>query len=276
MRRGRTVEGAPGSRGPRRRRVARGGPVLATTVAVVGLAGCTDGTPSTSSASFALTSADVHVTEGDPYPVNLLFVAPEDDPVWDGLTGVALAGRQLGPDEVSLERGGSAPEGRLGNVTFTLDDLSETVRFSSVELFVDGADPYEVAVGSWAIVWRPEGALLAPSSAATVARSTCGSDVLGVTNVADGALTVRGLPDPAEGVRAMAGDGVEGLVLEPGEPVEIEVEYRCDEDVADVFAFSPVVEVARADGEVVLAPLDPVTVGLTSIDDEAVTRIASR
>src|SRR5690625_3383324 len=95
------------------------GRLLAAVAVLAAAAGCGPGQPDPpvpAVPAFATTEARVVVTDDRTFPVNLLFLADEDDPIWTDVSAVVLS-----PDlEVSgftVEAGDVTDRGRLGNLT---------------------------------------------------------------------------------------------------------------------------------------------------------------
>lgn len=226
-------------------------------------------------ATFAVTSADVAVAPDDEFPVNLIFVAPEDDPIWDGLTGVGVPeGPELSPGEFVIEGGAPVPGGVLGNLTFSLPVGSAGVTFDEVELYLTGqAGPARADVGTWTIApVEPAAAEVAPVGDVALTADVCGTVSASFRNESAAALTAARATVDAPGASVAAAE-LTGPAA-PGENFLLDLELTCD-GTADFYILSPTVTYETAEGEVTTR-LDPVTIGLTAITDETVARITAR
>lgn len=230
------------------------------------------------SAAFAITSADVHAAPGDPYPVNLIFVAPDGDPIWNDLSGVAIPdGPQFSPGQFAVERGTSGLHGSLGNLTFDIPGDVELVAFDAVEVFLEGVDaPQTVPVGPWQVARRAPSTALNPTGDYALTMPTCGEIATEVRNDTGSAVTLTGVDIPTPNVTVTDFAPTQGDELVPGATAAIAITFSCDSDVSDFFVVSPEISYTAADGELGAVRLPSASVGLTAVDEQVVERIVGR
>lgn len=120
---------------------------------------------------FALTSADVVFADGRGYPINLVFVAKEDDPIWTQLKGVTLsADVSFGPGQFDVIRGEGTDGYFLGNVTFELPIPPNGISFDSVAPdYKDLSKLLTVPVGVWDLHSAPASEFATEEAKAEVA-----------------------------------------------------------------------------------------------------------
>lgn len=228
---------------------------------------CTPATPP-SAPSFALTSANVVFATGRPYPVNLIFVADDDDPIWTELTGVELPDEaSVGPGQFDVIRGEGADGYLLGNITFELDVPEDGISFDSVGLvYADATEPAPVDVGSWTFTEAPLEEFATADTQAEVA--------------AMGGCTSADLPVPAstasiEAFRTGSPDvEVAQAVLNPAGDA-LSVTLSCTDEV-DFHVISPALDYTDASGADASTRFAPIAIGFQDIDDEDLRRIRNR
>lgn len=217
---------------------------------------------------FAITYANIVYPEGEQYPINLIFTAKEDDPIWSRLSGVALSDEvSLTPGEFDVIRGDVVDGMALGNITFELAVPHEELSFNIASLFYEGdPDPVEVNVGDWS--------LRAESTTAFVTEEL-DTEVAALADCTRVALPV---PSSVASIDEV-GTGVAGVTVEAAafEPVtsSVEVTLRCS-DAADFFVISPTIKHVDGDGKHHDGRLSPIAIGLQSIDAADMERISSR
>lgn len=217
---------------------------------------------------FALTTAEVVYPTGEAYPVNLIFAAADDDPIWTELTGVELPGdASVGPGEFEIIRGEGSDGYDLGNISFEITPSSEGISFESVGLvFADTAEPVRVDVGSWSLASAEPGEFATDDVGAAVAAMT--------------ACTTADFPVPASARSVESFDTgvadveVADLVLHP-ESAAVTVTLSCDDD-ADFHIISPSLDYLDGDGVARSTRLTPVAIGFQDIDDGDFERIRAR
>ncbi|NCT91696.1 hypothetical protein GXB85_12145 [Cellulomonas sp. APG4] len=240
--------------------------------------GGTQPTEQGTNAHFALTNARAVVDPGDSYPVNLIFLAEATDPIWDSVTGVGLpGGQQVSESQLSVERSDAHLDGlRLGNIRFELPPEDDAAEFAEVELFLDGvAAPQVVAVGDWAVMWSQLPSDVSPTGDFALSVPRCGAIEGAFRNESSSSLEVVEVAVETPGVSVTPATLPSGVVP-PGATVEVDAEVDCDMELADFYVLSPAVTLARPDGSSVAAHLDPIAVGLTSIEEDTLRRIATR
>ena len=218
--------------------------------------------------SFALTSADVVFAEERPYPVNLIFTAAADDPIWTELTGIELPDEaSVGPGQFDVIRGEGADGYLLGNITFEIDVPEDGISFDSVGLvYADSTEPEPVDVGSWTFTEAPLEEFATADIQAEVA--------------AMGGCTSADLPVPAsvasvEAFRTGSSDvEVEQAVLNP-EGDALSITLSCTDD-ADFHIISPSLDYTDASGDQMSTRFAPIAIGFQDIDDADLRRIRSR
>lgn len=236
--------------------------------AVSAIAACTPEPEEIDPPSFALTSAEIVFGEGRPYPINLIFLAKDDDPIWTDLTGVELPGNaSVGPGQFEVIRGEGSDGYRLGNISFDLDIPDGGLSFASVGLIYDGvSEPVPTPVGSWALNEAPlEDFATAETDAEVVAMGGCTSaDVPVPESVSAVDLVTSG----SEAVR------VEHAVLH-AEDATMTVTLSCG-DGADFYIISPTLHYTDDAGADRSTRLSPIAIGFQDIDGEDLKRIRQR
>lgn len=251
--------------------------VLAT---VTGCSSAGDGeidgpAPAGTDAAFAASSVDVAIAPADEFPVNLVFVAGEDDAIWDRLTGVAVVdGPQLGAGEFTVERGSDVGGGVIGNLTFSLDAGSVGIDFEEIELFVsDLEEPIVVDVGSWHIEpTDADGGGVTATGDFPLTADICGPFSATFRNDTDETITAATAVVDAPG--ASVSTAPIPAAVPPGDEFTLDLELACDAS-AEFYIVSPTVTYETAQGEHT-SRLDPMTIGLTSITADTVERIVAR
>lgn len=256
---------------PRLTRIAGRRALIVLTLGIAASASLTSCAPSDTeivAPPFALTSADVVYPAGQAYPVNLIFAAPADDPIWTDLTGVALPGdASVGPGGFQVIRGEGSDGYDLGNISFDLVPPPEGISFTSVGLvFTETPEPVRVDVGSWTLASaEPEEFATDQVSAAIAAMSAC--------TTADFPL-----PSSTKTVQAFhSGNShveVDGISMDAATD-SVRVSLTCDDD-ADFHIFSPTLDYIDCDGAAQSTRLTPLTIGLQDIDDADFARIRDR
>lgn len=217
--------------------------------------------------AFALTSANVVVPAGDTYPVNLIFVASDGDPIWTDLSGIALPGdASVGPGEFDVIRGDGSGGYHLGNITLELS-ADEGLTFDSVGLiYTDATEPVSVDVGSWTLAEAaPDDFATADTKAEVAAMAGCTSADLPVPDTVAAVTGFRtGSPDVE----------VDDATLDQESP-SLRITLTCT-DTADFHVISPALDYTDADGAAQTARLAPIAIGFQDIDDADLARIRSR
>lgn len=235
-------------------------------------------TEQSTAAHFALTNAHAVVAPGDAYPVNLVFLAEATDPIWDGLTGVGIpGGQQVSANQLSVERSDARMDGLgLGNIRFELPSGDGAAEFDQVELFLEGAvTPQIVAVGDWDVTWSQLPSDVSPTGDFALSLPRCGLIEGAFRNDSSSGLEVVDVSVDTPGA-SLTSVASPSEAAAPGAIIEVSAEVRCDMELADFYVLSPSVTLARPDGSSVAAHLDPIAVGLTSIEEHTLRRIATR
>lgn len=238
--------------------------IAATTV------GCTPepGYDAASAPPFALTSADVVFTEGRDYPINLIFVAKDDDPIWTQLKGISLSDDvSFGPGQVDVIRGEGADGYFLGNITIELPIPVNGISFDSISLdYEDQPTPLTVAVGSWDLRSVPQEDFVTESAKAEVAAmADCtGADLPVPTTVASIESLSSGSPHVA----------VDRAELEP-KTSTIDLSIHCSGDF-DFYVISPSLDYIDQGGMSQTTRFNPISIGLQDIDDADLQKIRKR
>ncbi|MGM1018272.1 MAG: hypothetical protein ACQEW8_12125 [Actinomycetota bacterium] len=218
--------------------------------------------------AFALTSAEVVHPLGESYPINLIFLAHADDPIWTDLTGIELpSDASVGPGEFEVIRG-EGPGGLfLGNVSFHVTTPEEGITFESVGLvYEESTEPVRTDVGPWSLrVAPPEDFATVESGAEVLAMSSCTRAELPVPPAASSIDAVATGSDHAS---------FENAILKP-ETDSIAVELSCTTDM-DFFIISPTLDYADHRGDSWSTRIAPIAIGFHDIDDEDLQRIKDR
>lgn len=224
--------------------------------------------PRSSPPSFAVTAADVVLAEGEPYPVNLIFLAEEGDPIWTGLTGVELPGdASVGPGQFDIIRGEGSDGFQLGNITFAVDVPPNGLSFTSVGLVYEGStEPVPVDVGSWTFSEAPREEFATDETKAAVAA------IEGCTR-ADIPVpaTTAAVDEFRTGSADVTADEVE---LSP-ERGTISVDFSCTDD-ADFYVISPSLDYTDNAGSRRSTRFAAIAIGFQDIDDADLLRIRGR
>jgi hypothetical protein len=229
---------------------------------------CATAQPQIVAPSFALTSAQVVYPAGEAYPVNLIFAAATDDPIWTGLTGIDLPGEaSVGPGDFDVIRGEGSDGFDLGNLAFDIVPPNDGLSFNSIGLiYADTKDPVRVDVGSWTLTaaaidqfaTRDAGAEVVAMSGCTNADFPVPSSTASVESFSTGTRDVQ------------AGD----VELHP-DSMAVTVALSCSDDV-DFHIISPTLEYTDREGSVRSTRLTPVTIGFQDIDAADLQRIRDR
>ncbi|WP_435748725.1 hypothetical protein [Microbacterium sp. PMB16] len=217
---------------------------------------------------FALTSADVVSAAGRAYPVNLIFVAESDDPIWTDLTGVELPDdASVGPGQFDVIRGEGADGYRLGNIAFDVDVPPHGLSFDSVGLvYADSTEPTPVDVGSWTFAQAP------PEEFATADTQ---SEVAAMRGCTSAELPVPASTASIETFHTGSSDvQVERAVLDP-ESNALSITLSCT-DEADFHIISPTLDYSDSTGAAKSLRFAPIAIGFQDIDDEDLRRIRAR
>ncbi|MGV8911673.1 MAG: hypothetical protein ACOH14_03575 [Rhodoglobus sp.] len=229
---------------------------------------CSSEGDSVSAPSFAYTSADIVFAEGPKYPINLIFVAKGDDPIWDDLSGVELSNDlSVGPGEFDVIRGDGSNGDFLGNITFELDIPDEGIGFESVGLvYSDKTEPVPVEVGSWSLRRVPQDNFATDETNAEVAAmADCSSARLPIPSSVVSIDEFRTGSDQVDAPE---------VALSP-EPGTITIVLSCTGD-ADFYVISPTLDYTDNEGQAKTTRFSPITIGLQEIDDEDLKKIRDR
>ncbi|WP_454086182.1 hypothetical protein [Georgenia sp. Marseille-Q6866] len=222
-----------------------------------------------------MSSVDVAIAPADEFPVNLVFVAGEDDPIWDRLAGVAVVdGPQFGSGDFIVEKGSVVDGGVIGNLTFSLDAGSTGVAFEEIELFVsDLEEPIVVDVGAWSIEPNDaDGAGVTATGDFPLTADICGPFSATFRN--DTAETITAATATVDAPGASVSTAPIPAAVAPGDEFTLDLELACDAS-AEFYIVSPTVTYETAQGQHA-SRLDPMTIGLTAISADTVERIVAR
>lgn len=217
---------------------------------------------------FALTSADVVYPAGQAYPVNLIFAAAADDPIWTDLTGVELPGdASVGPGEFEVIRGEGSGGYDLGNIAFEIEAPKEGLSFESVGLiYTEATEPVQTPVGSWSFS-------LAESQ--EFATEDTGQAVAAMTGCTSADFPLPPSTSSVESFETGSDDvHLEDMVFQP-EIGALTVTLACDDD-SDFQIISPTLDITTRDGDVHSIRLSPVAIGFQDVDDADLQRILNR
>lgn len=217
---------------------------------------------------FALTSADVVYPEGEAYPVNLIFAAAADDPIWTHLTGVELPGdASLGPGEFEVIRGEGSGGYDLGNISFEIEAPKQGLSFESVGLiYAEVTEPVQTPVGSWSF------SLAEPQEFAT---EDAGQAVAAMTGCTSADFPLPPSTNSVEAFETGSDDvHLEDMVFHP-ETGALTVTLACDDD-SDFQIISPTLDITTRDGDIRSIRLSPVAIGFQDVDDTDLQRILNR
>lgn len=222
----------------------------------------------TSPPSFALTSADVVFPDGRDYPINLIFVAKDDDPIWTQLNGVKLSEDvSIGPGQFNVIRGEGTDGYFLGNLTFDLPIPPDGMSFDSVALdYEQSSGLTTVAVGSWEL----------NSAAATdFATNTAHAEVAAMAD-----CTSADLPSPSnvatlESLESGSSHVTVGRAALDADTSSIEMSLQCSGDW-DFYVISPSLAYVDFDGVNRNTRFSPISIGLQEIDDADLEKIRER
>ncbi|GLI28446.1 hypothetical protein ARHIZOSPH14_26880 [Agromyces rhizosphaerae] len=237
------------------------------------LTGCTPEPPTRAEAKFALTTVDAAISPGDTFPANFIFVAEEEDPIWDSVTGVALGdGETFGPGAFEVVRSESSAGGVvLGNITLHIPVPADGVAFDQIELLLAGETSVVARVGSWEVELQDSETVIQPSGEFVLTYPRCEPVSATFVNVADSDLLDIAVDIPAAGVDV---DFAPVASATAGAPFDLEFDLHCD-DTADFWVLSPTVSF-DLDGAPREVRTDPVAIGLTAIDETTIDRIRAR
>lgn len=259
------------SRMPRLTRLAGRRALIVLTLGIAASASLTSCAPSDTeivAPPFALTSADVVYPSGQAYPVNLIFAASADDPIWTDLTGVALPGdASVGPGEFEVIRGEGSGGYDLGNIAFDLEAPREGLSFESVGLIYTGAtEPVQSPVGSWRF------SLAEPQEFAT---EDAGQAVAAMTGCTSADFPLPPSTSSVESFETGSDDvRLEDMQFRP-ETETLTVSLSCDDD-SDFQIISPTLAITTPDGDIRSIRLSPVAIGFQDVDDADLQRILNR
>lgn len=256
-------------------------PVWSAVPMVLGLAltigGC-NSTP-TVDRTFALTSTDATVNDDAPMPVNLTFIAAPQDPIWEDLDGLDLTGEDgqtvttLTRDQFTVHAGDERDGTQLGNLTFDIPATVPDLHFTQVELhFTDSDEPATAAVGNWTITRRQSEPAVKMHGTYDIAVPECGT----VTATFEPAATleaveVRDIATNAPGAAITDWSATPGT----GNRIKVTFTLTCDQDAFDFYTITPHVLLEHDTSQTTVA-LDPISVGLLTVEDDDIERIASR
>lgn len=255
----------------------------ATVVSVaVSLTACssTGHQPDTAMApTFALTEARV-IHHDDQLPVNLVFIASEDDPLWTQLSGVELNGG-LDVTGYELVAGDVTEWGRLGNLTLTAQLPTDPVTATDVTVFLEGGTSATFPIGAWRVraSGEPGGQILQVADY-IVAYPDADLMEFTATNVSDDHIEVTA-PDLGLETLTVTDVMVNGQVLQADGGVDVppdaEVTFTlslASSGEHDFFMTSPTVAVTGPDGEEMKEIFDPSMLGFSDITEEEIAAFA--
>lgn len=259
------------------------GRLLAAVAVLAAAAGCGPGQPDPpvpAVPAFATTEARVVVTDDRTFPVNLLFLADEDDPIWTDVSAVVLS-----PDlEVSgftVEAGDVTDRGRLGNLTLGVVPPATAVTATDVIVVLGDGTSRAYPIGAWGLAAAPEpaGRLLDVTEYVLAYPGTDHLEIV-AENVSGDPVEVRSV-DLGLTSLVVAEVTVDGQVLREGEGVsipgggQVSVVVRLTDDGGhDLYVTSPSVTVTGPDGQVRRQLFDPTLLGWTDLTDDRLSAFA--
>lgn len=228
---------------------------------------------------FAQVSGDVVVATGDDASVNLVLVAPADDPVWSGIHELVVTNESpddgdiiLAGDSAELIPGTSRNGLQVGTIPVTIPNDASEFELKSVKVSVgDGGNSTSYDIGDWKTI-------------------RVDPDHPTVKIVGDYPASMPGSGQVAFNVQREDGSGAEITGIDTNAPglsigdfsAEFDsdgvgqVAFNLESDGSyDVFGFSPKLLVEDG-GETHEISLDPILVGYLDMSEEDVQRIVSR
>lgn len=252
--------------------------LVAAAAVVVAALGCSTDRhtpPAPEPPVFATTEAHVVVDAEQTFPVNLLFVADEDDPIWSEVSAVVLDAA-LDVTTFDVVAGDTTDHGRLGNLALTVTPPTDAGTATDVTVHLQDGTSRIFPIGSWTLAAAPApgGRLLEVAEYVVAYPDT---DTIGftATNVSGEPVEVRSL-DLGLASLAVAEVTANGSPLADGHGVPVgaggEVSFvvrLLDDGEHDFHVTSPSVDLVGADGRPLHELFDPTTLGYTDITDAA-------
>lgn len=245
-------------------------------------AGCDSSNPRTADApetasteaAFAHVVADAAIPSAQQFPVNLIFVAPLDDPIWTELSTVTIPeGPVFTQGAFTLHAGDDNGSERIGNIQLVLSESSEELAFDRVEIAITGApEPLQVAVGDWRLTPAAPDAGLAQTGEYALTMPTCERIETRLRNDTGEVLTEVAIDVTGPGVDVISSSTPQRV--RPGQTFTASADFSCGEN-ADFWILSPTVTFTVG-GERRSTRLDAASVGLTSMTPDLIPQIRSR
>lgn len=229
---------------------------------------------------FAFTNAEVVIPSDDTYPVNLIFVASSNDPIWSQASSLAIpSGPQFGPTEFSVAKTELQDQMALGNLSFNLPSFSESISFEEVEIGLQDGSSFNEAVGDWTVT-RSEaqesdgGPAIRQTGDYVLSVDRCEEFSTDITSSEQSSVTGLTIEVATPGAKAGAPESLPATIA-PGETVGISTTIDCDSSLAEFYIFTPRLSWSSPEGGGT-ATLPPVSVGITALGDETITSILLR
>lgn len=250
---------------------------LASTVALAAN-GCVAAGPTKPDVSFARISGDVHVGEADDTVINLVLVAPSNDPVWAGVHELVVVNDDptggdlvFGGGSVELQPGTDKSGLRVGSIPVSIPHEVDRFHLSKVKLTAQqGGEPVEHDVGDWRFAREALEDRVSPIGDYPASVPSCGHVNFDVKsdNQADMHLSNAEISVPGLSVESFEFDELSSFES------SVSFDLVCDESF-DLFMFTPKVLADSGEGKSEQY-LDPILVGYLDLSDDVVRRIADR
>ncbi|MGP9722442.1 hypothetical protein ACT3SZ_00300 [Corynebacterium sp. AOP40-9SA-29] len=230
-------------------------------------------------AQFLRTSAQLTAAADDPgtLPVDLMFAAPVDDPIWSGIQDLTLTNDL--PDEgdiilagnsASAEPGDEHAGARFGSITVDVDVDERPFELSQISLATgEDQSAQHFDVGSWSLDQAEPtstGADIHPTGDYPGVLPDCGPTSLSVENSPTGG-PVTGVTGTAPGTRFT------DVEIETNTRTDVSFDVDCD-DSYDLHQVTPKVSVAGEPDATAVLPY--IQFGLMSLTAEDAPRILDR
>lgn len=228
--------------------------------------------------AFALSEA--HVVSGEAeLPVNLVFVADEDDPLWTRLSGVELNGG-LDVTHYELIAGGATRWGTLGNLSIMAQVPAEAREATEVTVHLENATSASFPIGTWNIASTdgPGERLLEVAEYIAVypdtdmmeftATNVSGQDV--IVTALDLGLTSLIVQNVTVNAQDLASGGVE---VPAGADATFVLRLRAGSE-HNFYMTSPIIALVGADGRELREILDPALLGLSDLTEAEIAVFA--
>ncbi|HJA04327.1 MAG: hypothetical protein ACTHVH_07405 [Microbacterium gubbeenense] len=243
--------------------------------ALIIVSGCAPAPHAETEVSFGIVSGDVMTGATDDATVNLVVVAPQNDPVWTELREVSVVNEEDGSAVVSAGKdvgltAGTARGGiQTGSLSIDIDHDVAAFSLGDVTLTLDGREPIAYDAGTWRLSRIDSKSELLPVNDYPASMTSCTDFSATLEAPSDEEIDVVDVTTDAPGLAI-----VDVESQRDGDAIRISAELECDGS-ADFYTFTPHLIVER-DGTATEQVLDPVLIGYLDIAPEVVERIAER